>query len=154
MQNSPYLREMSVIQLSSCISIFMYSPKNLLVQNHQHSRRDMDPTVFKLRQSRIDTWHAITKPVCMHCCNCFQKLPDANHKILILPKATCFIVSSNCLVKLLITFLGKNHILTFDDLFKSGNTHLSNHTACEKFFCYPYFLNGKVCKVLANSPLN
>ena len=63
----------------------------------------MDPTVFKLRQSRIDTWHAITKPACMHCCNCFQKLPDANHKILILPKATCFIVSSNCLVKLLIT---------------------------------------------------
>ena len=38
----PPLQPLSM-QLLSCIPIVMYFPKNLLVQNHQHSRRDHGP---------------------------------------------------------------------------------------------------------------
>ena len=41
--------------------------------------------------------------------------------------------------KITYNFGGKNHILTFDDLFESGNTHLSNHTTIF-YVSYPFYL--------------
>ena len=51
-QNSPNVREMSAMLMSSSMPIFSYFPKIPLFQKHQRSRRDMDPLVFKLPASR------------------------------------------------------------------------------------------------------
>ena len=51
-QNSPNLREMSAMQLSSGMPVVTFFTQIFLIQKHQRSRRHKDPAVFKRHTSR------------------------------------------------------------------------------------------------------